>query len=572
LMVASSLAEVLSIGVIFPFLAVLTAPDRVASHPLGASLIRTLGIESTESLVLTLALAFSAMALLAGAMRVLLLWTTTRVTFQIGAELSGRMFERTLYQPYAIHMGRNSSEVISGVTIKANELIYAGLLPSLNMVSSGIMITAILVTLFTIDTVTALSMLGGFGLIYGFIVLLTRRRLLANSHRTASAAGSLIKVLQEGLGGIRDILLDGTQRTFINLYRQTDEGLRKSQGSSHFLGASPRFAIETVGMIVIALVAYGLSTQPGGGSAAIPVLGALAMGAQRMLPAVQQAYAGWAALQGGRGSVLDALCLLEQPIQHTSYDAGFKEPMHFNQSVDLREVSLAYEPGEKLALDSVNLTILKGTRIGFVGATGSGKSSLMDVLMGLMPPTYGGLYVDGQQVSVANISDWQARVAHVPQGIFLADMSVAENIAFGVSRQQIDMQRVRAAASQAHILELIESWPQQYDTHVGERGVRMSGGQRQRVGIARALYKQADVIIFDEATSALDDDTERTVMSAIDGLSREITILMVAHRISTLRNCDRIVKLEGGKIASEMTYAELLSSSVMGTERSAHTG
>jgi len=570
-MVVSSLAEVLSIGSIFPLLSVLIDPNRVAFHPLVASLIRKFGIDSTDSLVLTFASAFSVMAVLAGAMRLLFLWTSTRVTFQIGAELSGRMFERTLYQPYAIQMRRNSSEVISGVTIKANELIYAGLLPSINLVSSVIIIFAILVTLLTIDAVTAMIILGGFGLIYWFIILMTRRRLFANSHRTASAAGYLIRVLQEGLGGIRDILLDGTQRTFINLYRKTDEGLRKSQGSSHFLGAAPRFAIEAVGMIVIAFVAYGLSTQPVGGSAAIPVLGALAMGIQRMLPTVQQAYAAWAALQGGRGSVLDALCLLEQPIQHTSQDAGFQELIHFNQSVELRDVSLAYGSGEKLALDGVSLTILKGERVGFVGATGSGKSSLMDVLMGLMPPTYGGLYVDEQLVSLVNISNWQALVAHVPQSIFLADMSVAENIAFGVPRQLIDMQRVREAASQAQISELIESWPQKYDTYVGERGVRMSGGQRQRVGIARALYKQADVVIFDEATSALDDDTERAVIAAINGLSRKITILMVAHRISTLRECDRIVKMEDGKIASEMTYAQLMSSSVVIAKRTANT-
>ncbi len=512
------------------------------------------------------------MALLAGGMRLLLLWTTTRVTFQIGAELSGRIFERTLYQPYTVHVARNSSEVISGVTIKANELIYSGLLPVLNMVSSAILIAAILVALFTIDAVTALGMLGGFGLVYGVVVVLTRRRLMANSQRTASAAGALIKVLQEGLGGIRDILLDGTQRTFIDLYRQTDEGLRKSQGSSHFIGASPRFAIEAVGMLVIALVAYGLSVQPGGASAVIPVLGALALGAQRMLPAVQQAYAGWAAIQGGRASLQDGLSLLEQPLERSTDDTGVKTSMRFQHVVELREVSLAYEPGGASALDDVSLQIQKGARIGFVGATGSGKSSLMDVIMGLMPPTYGGLYVDGVHVSGADMSDWQARVAHVPQSIFLADMSVAENIAFGVPREKIDMQRVLAAARQAHIAELIESWPQQYDTLVGERGVRMSGGQRQRVGIARALYKQADVIIFDEATSALDDDTERSVMSAIDGLSRDLTILMVAHRISTLRNCDRIVKLHGGKIARELSFQELVSTSATGIGSSARSG
>ena len=568
LMVAASLAEVLSLGAILPFLGVLTAPDRVASHPIGVWLIRSLGIESTPVLVLTLALGFGATALLAGGIRLLLLWSTTRVIFKVGAELSDRIFERTLYQTYTVHVSRNSSEVISGVTIKANELIYSGLLPVLNIMSSGILIAAILGALFTIDPVTAIGSLGGFGLVYGFVVLLTRRRLMANSQRTASAAGALIKILQESLGGIRDILLDGTQRTFLDLYRQTDQGLRKSQGSSYFIGASPRIAIEAVGMLVIALVAYWLYVQPGGAGAEIPVLGAFALGAQRMLPAVQQVYAGWATLQGGRASLRDGLSLLEQPLERLTIDLGVKAPMRFQHVLELREVSLAYEQEGALALDNVSLQIHKGERIGFVGATGSGKSSMMDVIMGLMPPTSGGLYVDGLHVSFADLRDWQARVAHVPQSIFLADMSVAENIAFGVHCEKIDIQRVRAAARQAHIAELIESWPQQYDTLVGERGVRISGGQRQRVGIARALYKQADVIIFDEATSALDDDTERSVMSAIDGLRKDFTILMVAHRISTLRKCDRIVKLNGGKITHDLSYQELLTASAIDTERS----
>jgi len=320
-------------------------------------------------------------------------------------------------------------------------------------------------------------------------------------------------------------------------------------------------------MLVIALVAYWLYVQHGGAGAEIPVLGAFALGAQRMLPAVQQVYAGWATLQGGRASLRDGLSLLEQPLESPTIDLGVKEPIRFQHFFELREVSLAYKQDGVLSLKNVSLLIHKGERVGFVGATGSGKSSMMDVIMGLMPPSHGGLYVDGLHVSVANLRDWQARVAHVPQSIFLADMSVAENIAFGVQCDRIDIQRVRAAARQAQIAELIESWPQQYDTLVGERGVRISGGQRQRVGIARALYKQVDVIIFDEATNALDDDTERSVMSAIDGLSKDFTILMVAHRISTLRKCDRIVKLHDGKVTHVLSYQELVTASAIDSER-----
>jgi ATP-binding cassette subfamily B protein len=201
-----------------------------------------------------------------------------------------------------------------------------------------------------------------------------------------------------------------------------------------------------------------------------------------------------------------------------------------------------------MVIKNLNLTITKGSRIGFIGTTGSGKSTLLDIIMGLLEPTEGILEIDGQPITMLNHRSWQSHIAHVPQAIFLADSTIEENIAFGVHKNQIDHERVRQAAQQAQIADTIETWPKQYKTFIGERGIRLSGGQRQRIGIARALYKQADLIIFDEATSALDNETEEAVMQAIENLSDDLTILIIAHRLSTLKNCTNIIELSGGEI------------------------
>jgi ATP-binding cassette subfamily B protein len=226
------------------------------------------------------------------------------------------------------------------------------------------------------------------------------------------------------------------------------------------------------------------------------------------------------------------------------------EPLRFEREIECRGLGFRHRPDRPWALQGLNLLIAKGSRVGFIGTTGSGKSTLLDLLMGLLPPTEGQLRVDGQPITAANAGRWQRRIAHVPQSIYLSDASIAQNIAFGVPQQQIDMARVRQAAEQAQMAQTVNGWPQGYDTLVGERGVRLSGGQRQRIGIARALYKQADVLVFDEATSALDSATESAVMAAIDALGRELTILIVAHRISTLSGCDEIVELKAGQRVS----------------------
>ena len=310
-------------------------------------------------------------------------------------------------------------------------------------------------------------------------------------------------------------------------------------------------------MVLIAGLAFTLSQQSEGLEKAIPVLGAMALGAQRLLPIVQQGYSSWSLINSSQASLQDALELLDQSLPNYA-NKPISDPIPFKHTIELKQLSFRYSLNSPYVINQVDLTIRKGTRVGFVGSTGSGKSTLLDIVMGLLEPTSGALEIDGTRITLGNQRSWQARIAHVPQEIFLFDGTIEENIAFGVPKDQIDLQRVKLAAQQAQIANIIANWPNQYQTSVGERGIRLSGGQRQRIGIARALYKQADVIIFDEATSALDTETEQSVMQSIEGLSKELTLLIIAHRITTLENCTEIVELGKGGIKSIANYNDIV--------------
>ncbi len=560
LMLLTSFTEILSIGAVLPFLGVLTSPERIFEMPFAQPIIQALKLTEPKQLLLPLTIIFSLAALIAGAMRLLLLWASTRLSFATGADLSIGIYRRTLYQSYAVHCARNSSEVIDGISGKANGVIYNIILPTLTLISSSVMLIAILIALLMVQPVIALAAFGGFGLIYMVIVRLTRRQLIANSKCVARESTQVIKSLQEGLGGIRDVLIDGSQETYCQIYRNADSPLRRAQGNSLFISNSPRYGMEALGMLLIAALAYSLAQQVDGITKAIPILGALALGAQRLLPVLQQTYGSWTQINSSQASLKDTLELLDQPLPDYANQPVMQLP--FNQTISLEQLKFRYGEQAPYVLNQVTLTISKGSRVGFIGTTGSGKSTLLDIVMGLLQPTNGLLEIDGEPINPVNQRAWQSHIAHVPQAIFLADSTIAENIAFGIPRDQIDHSRVKRVAEQAQIAESIESWPKQYQTFVGERGIRLSGGQRQRIGIARALYKEADVIIFDEATSALDNETEQAVMQAIEGLSKELTLLIIAHRLSTLKGCTQIVELSDGSIKRTGRYQDIVNQSV----------
>jgi len=558
LTILTSLAEIMSIGAVLPFLAVITNPGRVFSQPLIQPIIHYFSWTEAYQLILPITLLFGALTLIAGGMRLLLLWVNTRLSFLTGADLGTAIYKRTLFQPYAIHCSRNSSEVIAGISTKASAVIYDILLPILTITSGLVMIVAILVMLFWIDPLVAILSFIVLGCIYLGIVVMTRKQLSINSQLIARASGQVIKSLQEGLGGIRDVLLDGSQMTYLEGYRKSDASLRKAQGSNLFIAMSPRYGMEAFGMLFIALLAFFLTRRGSGFEGAIPILGALALGAQRLLPTLQQVYASWTSIKGGQASLQDTLTLLDQKLPEFIQHGEFK-PVGFIKKITIENLHFRYSTEMPWVIKGFNLTIPKGARIGFIGPTGGGKSTLLDIVMGLLQPTVGHLRVDDQLIVPLNNAAWQTHIAHVPQSIFLADATVEENIAFGLTKDEIDHERVRRAAQQARIADSIEGWPHKYQTRVGERGINLSGGQRQRIGIARALYKNADLIIFDEATSALDGETEDEVMRTIEGLSKDLTLLIIAHRVHTLKNCSEIVEISDGKVFQISSFLDVVN-------------
>lgn len=559
LTIISAIAEIVSLGSVLPFLGVVVAPESVFQQPFVYGFARTWGINSPDQLVLPLSIAFAVAATLAGVIRMLLLWVSTRFAYGCGGDLSFDAYRRTLYQPYQTHVARNSSEVISAINNKVDGAINV-LSQAMTFISSCLLLAALALTLIAIEPAVAFFSILGFGSIYGLITWFSRRRLYLNSLRIAHEQTRLTKALQEGLGGIRDVLLDGTQSIYCETYHQANYPFRLAQGKNTFITICPRYAIEALAMVLIATLTYALSHPSGGIIAALPVLGAMALGAQRLLPALQQTYGAWAFITGSRASMEDVLEMLDQPVPEELLLPS-PPPLPLKIAIQFNDVSFRYTPEDLWVLDGLNLTISKGARIGLVGSTGSGKSTLLDLLLGLLTPSGGEILVDGQALVGNRLRAWQRNIAHVPQSIFLADSTLAENIAFGVKSEAIDMQRVQQAAVQAQIAEYIHSRPEGYSTYVGERGIRLSGGQRQRIGIARALYKQASILVFDEATSALDNATEQSLMDAIEKLDRSLTIVIIAHRLTTLRRCDSIFELADGHVVAQGSYENLVERS-----------
>jgi ABC-type multidrug transport system fused ATPase/permease subunit len=558
LMMFTTFSELISLGAVLPFLGVLTAPEKVFVSPMAQPLIQLLNFTEPAQLLLPLTIVFITSALLSGCMRLLLLWAQTRISQAIGADFSLYIYRTTLYQPYSVHVLRNTSEIIAGVRGKANALVSHTIFPIMIISSSIMMLLTIMSALFAIDPVISTSAFVGFASIYFIFIKMTKKTLSLNGQRQTEKAIQVLKDLNEGLGGIRDVLLDGTQEVHANIYKKSDVPYRRAEANIQIISNFPRYGVEALGMSLIAILAYSMVGDSHDFLDAIPVLGALAVGAQRLLPVLQQAYSNWSMIRGGQASMIDALNLLDQPLP--AY-AGTPLPsaITFDHSITLDNLSFRYTENTPWVLHSgFNLTIKKGDKIGFIGSTGSGKSTLLDVIMALLQPSGGGLEIDGQVISERNFRSWQALIAHVPQAVFLTDASITQNIALGVPADQIDYTRVYHAAEMAQIAKTIESLDLGYDTEVGEHGVRLSGGQRQRIGIARALYKKAEVIILDEATSALDSNTEREVMEAIEELSDGLTLIIVAHRLSTLKECTQIVELTDGKITRKGTYEEIV--------------
>lgn len=559
--------ETLGIASLMPFLAVLGDPGIVENNSALRAVYDFLGKPDIDFFLFWLGTAAFVVLTSTAAIRMITYYAINRYSQMRVRSIGARLLDSYVRQPYVFHLEQHSGTLNSKILVEAMQVVNGVIRPAITLIASAVTMTMIITLLIIVDPVTALIAGGILGGIYGAIFAVTRgflsrigrERVVANQERFASVS--------DALNGIKVIKVLGREQTYLKRFRKAATKVARNQAASMTLGQLPKFAIEAIAFGGIILLCLVLMARHGGaGSDALaqtlPILGLYAFAGYRLLPTFQSAYQSIAAMRFGGAAVAS---VYEDLVMRDSLPPLPRErsaPLGLHNSIDLRNVSFRYPGSDSGGLHDLTLEIPAGTRIGVVGSTGAGKTTLMDVLLGLLEPTEGVMRVDGQAINRENVRAWQQTIGYVPQDIFLVDASAAENIALGVPSEDIDRERVVECACMAQIDNFIAGeLPQGYDTKVGERGVRLSGGQRQRIGIARALYHDPDLIVFDEATSALDNLTEKDVMSAVNALSRQKTIVMVAHRISTVQACDTIIVLDKGKVVDRGTHETLLAGS-----------
>lgn len=547
-MTVTSFAEALSVGSIIPFLAVLSNPSILIENELFQKLAYTINLEVTNiNIGLAVTLIFVAAILLAAICRLLLLWCVVTLSFRIGSSLSVRMFEVILHQEYEVHISSASSKLISGVTTKVDSIIFGAFMPCMFLISSAGMLFSIVGSLLFFNFEITLLIFGISVGIYLIIISIVKNKTILYSNKISENSANSIKVIQEGLGGIRDVLLGGYQAFYTQELRRVDLNLKKSQASCNFIGQSPRYLIEAAAVSSIAIGSYFISAKSGGLANSLPMLGAIAYGAQKLLPILQQGYAAYISLQTNKASLSEALILLNQPAPYPN-EKNTVSYFKFENEIKFKDVGFQYKKSSKLILDEINLSITKGSKVGVIGISGGGKSTFLDLLMGLLSPTKGTIAVDGIDINFLNRSSWQKIISHVPQHVFLVQGTIAENIALGTPFDKIDFSRLESSIRQSQLSNVIKGLEKGIYSDIGENGAKLSGGQRQRIGIARALYKKAKILILDEATSALDSATESSILNAIYELDKNMTIFIVTHRLSTLNKCDYLIEIKDGEI------------------------
>lgn len=562
MVIIMAILETVGIASVMPFLSVLSNPEAINETPWLQALYDTLGFESTQSFLMALGIAAFSLVMLSSIFRIITTYAINRYTQMRRHSVGERLLETYLRQPYEFFLNRHSGDMAKSILSEVDQLTNNVIKPGFDAIAYGVVSLVIIIFLIIQDPWLALSagiVIGGsYALIYAIIqkhlTLIGKERATANKERFTAAG--------EALGGIKDIKLLGREQAYLTRFRPSSVRFSKHQATNLTLSEVPRYFIEAIGVGGIITLALVLMARSGGFGQTLPILGLYAFAGYKLLPAAQRIYGGMTKLRFGAAAVDEIYNDLHERDALAEIRNLPKERLEVQNTITLENLSFTYPGTETPALQNINLNIPAGSAIGLVGGTGAGKTTLVDLILGLLSPTEGQLKVDDTPITRQNLRQWQASLGYVPQDIFLVDATTAENIALGIPKSKIDHKKVEKCARMAQVHEFIlNQLPQEYETEVGERGVRLSGGQRQRIGIARALYHDPPILVFDEATSALDNATEKAVMDAVNALNHEKTIIMIAHRLSTVEKCDQIVLLEQGQIADKGTYNELLKHS-----------
>ncbi|WP_416137158.1 ABC transporter ATP-binding protein [Halomonas sp. HK25] len=574
LVVLMAFAELASIAAIGPFMAVVGNMSHLEGEGTLGRIYSLSGADDPTIFLFWLGLAVLCVLGVATSVSIFTTWRLSLYSHQVGAELSTRLYKHYMQQHWLFHTNGSSSQLTNKIAQECRRVTDNVLTPLMQINAKIVVALFISIAIFLFNPWVALSGLLVFGCLYWALYRTVRRKLLRNGNLVSATNGQRFKLMNEGFGGIKDTLLLGRQGDFNRRFENTSRQLGRAQGVTKALSQAPRYLMELVAFgAVIMLVLYLLVAHDGNLGTILPILSVYALAGFKLLPAFQQIYSGMATVRGNIASFKSLKEDLEasqggESIKITKKKTGKNHVVQGDDShhvkwmpedcIRLENVTFSYPGKNETALDDLNITIPVNGIIGLVGASGSGKSTAIDILLGLIDPERGHLMLDNEPLTPSRRRSWQNSVGFVAQSIFLADSSIRENIAFGLPPEEIDDDKVLRAAQMAHLDELLERLPDGLETRVGERGIQLSGGQRQRIGIARALYDDAEVLVLDEATSALDGITERMVMDAIHDFSGKKTIIMIAHRLATVKPCDCIYLMESGRVIDSGTYDELV--------------
>lgn len=559
MIVIMALLDALGVASIMPFMAIIANPGLVDSNRYLSAIFIALGFKDTRTFLVFLGGIVFTMLVVSLAFKGLTTWAILRFTFACEYSLGRRLLLGYVHQPYEWFLNRHSASLGKTILSEVEQVVSGYFLPLMQCAAQAIASAVLLLLLVLVDPVLAFYIFMALGTAYALIFMAIRKRLAVLGRERVESNESRFEAVTEIFGGIKEIKVTGTESAFVQRYDTPAKRYAKHQASAKTAFFLPRYAMEAIafgGMLLVAIYLVGMSD---GLQGALPVLALYAMAGYRLMPALQQVFAYVSQLRFS----YPALVVLHEDYAGLDRKEGCRgetmpmQPVHL---VELEDVTYAYPGSDQPALNKLAIRIPVRSSIGLVGTTGSGKTTTVDVILGLLTPQSGSLKVDGQPITANDRSSWAQTVGYVPQHIFLSDDTIAANIAFGIPEQDINIEAVKDAAKLANLRDFIESnLPNGYFTKVGERGIRLSGGQRQRIGIARALYRRPQLLVLDEATSALDNRTEHAVMKAVQSLSRKLTIVLIAHRLSTVRACDTIYLLEHGSVIGQGSYDELLA-------------
>ena len=550
LMILGAVLETITLASLLPFLSALTNPSKFFEESEFISYLPNLKSLNSGQALLVLTLFFSLVVILSSFIRIFNIWYSGIYSANIGSDLSIKCFRSTIYQNYDVHLKQNTSKFINIITKEVGNTTKI-IQVFLNLLTAFLLLLGISISLFVLSW--KISIFGGLTLFFSYllIVYFSKNKLLRISKEASLANSIQIKLIQESLGSIKEIILNRGYEEFINIYEKTDRPLRKITAQSQFLTLFPRYGMEGLSLTIIAFISFSVVVGRENANDILPLLGAISLGALRLLPNFQLIYASWAIIQANKVPVKNVINCLNQDLNKNDLNLKNLE-INFKKEITFRNMFFKYNKNSKYSnLENINLTINKGDKIGIIGSTGSGKSTFIDILMGLLKPTSGQLLIDGVDINNKNniyhLISWRSSIAHVPQNIFLMDAPVDRNIAFVSSQDKINKAKINNVAKKAQIYELVKA-EKKYKSSIGERGLRISGGQLQRIAIARALYQEKKVLVLDEATSALDNKTENIIMRDLLNLQDDLTLVMIAHRLSSLKGCNKVIEFKEGKI------------------------